>query len=71
MGIIFLLLGLIISHTARISQSSTVHKGEEKEEENRKNIKLRKREKAFAVESPEALDPEHQGRYSKEYRGKE
>ncbi|NLM97997.1 MAG: hypothetical protein GX175_10405 [Halanaerobiaceae bacterium] len=62
MGIIFLLLGLIIgSHTARISQSSTVHKGEEKEEKrkNRKNIKLRKRvKKAFAVESPEALDPE-------------
>lgn len=63
MGIVFLLLGLIIgSHTARTTQgTNAVHTEDEKQEKrkNHKNIKLRKRvKKAFAVESPEGIDPE-------------
>lgn len=63
MGILFLLLGLIIGSNAsgKLHGTKTVHtQNEEKTtRKNHKNIKLRKRmKKAFAIESPEGIDPE-------------
>lgn len=63
MGILFLLLGLIIgSSTTKTSHSTKAIHTEKEDQENKtkhKNIKLRKRvKKAFAVESPEGIDPE-------------